>query len=318
LDGTLSSLAGQIYGVAREREKPKNEQNPNFTERGIDRTIQNLHFLYYSYFEPVDKGMLRRVLNKVNQLPAGQRIQGLEYIFNSGRSIDEFVEEAYAETKLADVEYARSLFRKSSRELEALNDPLLKMAAAMYDEAEASQKRYQKFAVNIVNLRKEYIDALYEWKGEGLYPDANSTMRLTYGHVAGYKPGDAVWYKPFTTLKGVVEKNTGEDPFDVPEKLVDLYERHDLGRWIHPELNDVPVCFTHRCDITGGNSGSPVMNARGELIGLAFDGNYEAMTGDWQYDYDIQRTISVNIKYVLFITEKFGDADHLLKEMGVR
>ncbi len=317
LDGTLSSLAGQIYGVAREREKPKKERNPNFTERGIDQTIKNLHFRYYSYFEPVDKGMLKRVLKLVNQLPSGHRIEGLDTIFNGGQSIDAFVEDAYSKTQLADVEYARTLFKKSSKELETMNDPFLKMAAAMYDEAEASQKRYQEFAVNIVNLRKEYIDALYEWKGEGLYPEANSTMRFTYGHVAGYKPADAMWYKPFTTLKGMVEKNTGEDPFDAPDKLVGLHEDYDYGQWAHPELKDVPVAFTHRCDITGGNSGSPVMNARGELVGLAFDGNYEAMTGDWQYDYNIQRTISVSLKYVLFITEKFAAATHLLKEMGV-
>jgi hypothetical protein len=201
--------------------------------------------------------------------------------------------------------------------LEALGDPLLTMAARMYDETEEYRKRTRKFSANIVSIRKEYIDALYEWKGEGLYPDANGTMRFTYGNVTGYKPADAVWYEPFTTLKGVVEKDTDEDPFDCPDKLNELWEKKDFGQWADSQMSDVPVAFTHRCDITGGNSGSPVMNAKGELVGLAFDGNYEAMTGDWQYDYDIQRTISVNIKYVLFITEKFGGANHIIKEMGL-
>lgn len=316
--GTLSSLATQIYGVAREREKPEKERNPNFTERGVEQAVKNLHLRFYGYYEPVDKAMLKRVLKKVNEVPAGQRIEGLEYLFQGGQSIDAFVEQAYSKAKLADVEYARTLFKKSSKELEGLGDPLMTIATGLYDEAEAYQERSQKFSVNITDLRKEYIDALYEWKGAGLYPDANSTMRFTYGHVAGYKPADAVWYKPFTTLKGVVEKNTGEEPFDAPAKLVNLYEKRDLGRWVDSELGDVPVAFTHRCDITGGNSGSPVMNAKGELVGLAFDGNYEAMTGDWQYDYDIQRTISVNIKYVLFLTEKFSGAGYLLKEMGIQ
>ena len=316
--GTVSSLASQIYGVAREREKSKEERDPNFTERGVDQAIKNLHLRFYSYYEPVDKAMLKRALNKVNQLPTGQRITGLEYLFNSGQSIDNFVEDAYSRSKLTDVDYARTLFKKSSRELEALEDPFLKLAAHKYDEAEDYNKRYQKFSINIVNLRKEYIDALYEWKGQGLYPEANSTMRFTYGHVAGYRPADAVWYTPFTTLKGVMEKHTDEDPFDVPDKLMALYETKDFGQWADSKFNDVPVAFTHRCDITGGNSGSPVMNAKGELVGLAFDGNYEAMTGDWQYDYDIQRTISVNMKYVLFVTEKFGGADYLLREMGLK
>jgi hypothetical protein len=315
--GVLLSLASQAYGVAREREKPEEERAPYFTERGVDQTVKNLHLRYYSFYEPVDKAMLKRVLRIVNEVPEGQRIEGLEYIFKGDQSIDEFVEEAYAKTKLADVEYARSLFSMSSEELEALGDPLITMAAERYDETEAQQKRTLKFNANIISLRKEYIDALYAWKGEGLYPDANGTMRFTWGHVAGYKPADAVWYEPFTTLEGVVEKDTDEFPFDSPDKLNELWKKKDFGKWADNELGDVPVAFTHRCDITGGNSGSPVMNAKGELVGLAFDGNYEAMTSDWQYDYDIQRTISVNIKYVLFITEKFAGAHHILKEMGL-
>ena len=99
--------------------------------------------------------------------------------------------------------------------------------------------------------------------------------------------------------------------------MTELYNKKDFGNWMNPELNDVPVEFTNYCDITGGNSGSPVMNAKGELIGLAFDGNYEAMISDWQYDIDMQRTICVDIHYVLFITEKFAKAEFLLDEMGV-
>ncbi len=316
-NGILSSLASQAYGVAREREKPDEERAPYFTERSVEQTVKNLHLRYYSYYEPVDKAMLKRVFGMVKELPEGQRIEGLEYLFSGSQSIDEFVEAAYAKTKLADAEYAKTLFDKTSKELEALGDPLLTMAARMYDETEEYRKRTRKFSANIVSIRKEYIDALYEWKGEGLYPDANGTMRFTYGNVAGYKPADAVWYEPFTTLKGVVEKDTGEDPFECPDKLNELWEKKDFGQWADSHFDDVPVAFTHRCDITGGNSGSPVMNAKGELVGLAFDGNYEAMTSDWQYDYDIQRTISVNIKYVLFITEKFGGAFHILKEMGL-
>jgi hypothetical protein len=316
-NGLLLSLASQIYGTVKEREKPAEERAPYFTERSVEQMVKNLHLRYFSYYEPVDKAMLKRVLGIVKELPEGQRIEGLEYIFSGSQSINDFVEDAYAKTKLMDVEYAKPLFNKSSKELEALGDPLIAMAAKMYDETEVQRKRTEKFNANIISLRKEYIDALYEWKGEGLYPDANSTMRFTYGHVAGYKPADAVWYKPFTVLKGVVEKHTGEFPFDSPDKLNELWKTKDFGKWADEQFGDVPVCFTHRCDITGGNSGSPVMNAKGELIGLAFDGNYEAMTGDWQYDYDIQRTISVNIKYVLFITEKFGGANHIIKEMGL-
>ncbi|MBN2416368.1 S46 family peptidase [bacterium] len=315
-NGTISSLAGQIWGVAMERAKPASERNPGFNEEAIDRNVANLHYQFYNYFEPADKAMLKRVLTRASALPAGDRLEKLDALL-AGASVDAFVEKAYAASKLTDVEFAKTLFKKSPKELKALNDPFINIAAAIYDEQEANGKRTEVFNATIQELRKEYLDALYAWKGAGLYPDANSTLRFTYGHVAGYTPADAVWYEPFTTLKGVVEKNTGVEPFDMPAKLGELYENKDYGTWMHPDLNDVCVGFTHRCDITGGNSGSAVMNARGELIGLAFDGNYEAMTGDWQYDYDMQRTISVNIHYVLFVAEKFGGAGFLLEEMGI-
>ena len=102
----------------------------------------------------------------------------------------------------------------------------------------------------------------------------------------------------------------------MPEKLKSLHQEKNLGRWVHPKLNDVPVAFLHKCDITGGNSGSPVLNAWGELVGVVFDGNYEAMNSDWQYDTRLQRAISVDIRFVLFVTEKLAGAKHIMKELG--
>ena len=161
------------------------------------------------------------------------------------------------------------------------------------------------------------MDALYAWKGKGMYPDANGTIRFTSGRVKGYKPRNAVWYDPFTSLQGVVEKNTGVEPFDAPATLVDLSAKKDFGKWVDPVMKVVPLAFLNTCDITGGNSGSPVMNARGELVGVVFDGNYEAMISDWQYDPELQRAISCDIRYVLFVTRKFGNAGFILDEMQV-
>jgi hypothetical protein len=169
----------------------------------------------------------------------------------------------------------------------------------------------------VTDLRKVYLEGIYEWKGKNMYPDANGTMRFTSGPIKGYKPHDAVWYYPFTTLAGVIEKNTGAEPFDAPPGLVSLFEKKEFGKWKDAGLKDVPVAFLNQCDITGGNSGSPVMNAKGELIGVVFDGNYEAMISDWQYDIALQRSISVDIRYALFVTDKFGHAGFILDEMGV-
>jgi hypothetical protein len=127
-----------------------------------------------------------------------------------------------------------------------------------------------------------------------------------------------VWYEPFTTLKGAIEKNTGESPFNLPQELLALAKNKNYGNWFDAQLNDVPVDFLSKLDDTGGSSGSPVMNADGEIIGIAFDGNYEAMTSDWQYDDDLQRGISVDIRYVLFVTEKLAGADFILKELGIQ
>lgn len=277
-----------------------------------------IQYNYANYFEPADKAMLVRALKMASELPADQRITGLEYIFsNKSKTIEEFVDEAYKASKLNDMEYAKSLCNMSSKDLEALNDPFFKMSAAIYPMSEEINETTRLFGVRVGETRKQYLDGIYEWKGNGLYPDANGTIRFTYGPVRGYDPADAVTYHPFTTLKGVVAKNTGEEPFNAPAGLMELYDKKDFGKWTDPELNDVPVAFTHMADISGGNSGSPVMNARGEIIGVVFDGNYEAMICDWQYDYDIQRTISVDIRYVLFVTEKFGKAGFILKEMGL-
>jgi hypothetical protein len=245
-------------------------------------------------------------------------MEELQYIFDDYPSVEAFVEKAYASSQLDDMEYTTKLFSMTPAQLEELGNPFIDMMAKMYPLIKEYEDNYKKFAAEVTDLRKQYITALYEWKGDEMYPDANSTMRFTSGEVMGYEPTDAVWYKPFTSLHGVLMKNTGAEPFDAPEKLAKLYKKKDFGQWMDPDLEDVPVAFLHQCDITGGNSGSPVLNAKGEIIGVAFDGNYEAMISDWQYDAKLQRTISVDMRYVLFVTEKFADAGFILDEMGVK
>ena len=317
LSGLYSSIAGQAYAIARERAKPEKEREPGFSERRIKQGLERLKYRYLSFYEPLDKELFRRALTKALELKGENRIDGLEELLG-GKTVEEFVDQAYKNSKLGDPEYAKSLYEKTAEELDKSDDPFIQLAARLYSQNEEKKERDKEFSAKITELRKQYINALLAWKGSGLYPDANGTIRFTYGHVAGYTPRDAVWYKPFTTLKGVIEKNTGEKPFDMPLKLQELHDTKDFGQWEDPVLKDVPVAFLNRCDITGGNSGSAVMNGKGQLIGLAFDGNYEAMTSDWQYDYDMQRTIAVDIRYVLFITEKFAGADYLLKEMGLK
>ncbi|MBK5284636.1 MAG: S46 family peptidase [Bacteroidia bacterium] len=162
-----------------------------------------------------------------------------------------------------------------------------------------------------------YVDGLMKMQSDKkFYPDANSTMRLTYGQVLDYVPADAAYYNYFTTLKGVMEKEDSTDEeFIVPHHLKELYEKKDFGQY--GQNGTLNVCFITNNDITGGNSGSPVMNAKGELIGLAFDGNWEAMSGDIAYDAELKRTINVDVRYVLFVIDKYAGAKNLISEMKI-
>ncbi|MFT7619577.1 MAG: hypothetical protein ACI97A_003233 [Planctomycetota bacterium] len=169
----------------------------------------------------------------------------------------------------------------------------------------------------INGLRVKMMDAKAEYRGYAASPESNSTLRFTYGSVTGYTARDAVDYRYYTTLEGVVEKHTGTEPFNAPAKLLELAAAKDWGRYGDKKLGTLPVCFLSNNDITGGNSGSPIMNGRGELTGLAFDGNYEAMTSDYTFRPEASRTINVDIRYVLWCTEKVSGMGRLIEEMEV-
>jgi hypothetical protein len=191
------------------------------------------------------------------------------------------------------------------------------MALDIYRKYFEIDDQYIEYQDNVDKGHRMYIAGLMEMQKEKtFYPDANSTLRLTYGQVGDYEAKDAVYYNYYTTMAGVMEK---EDPdnfeYAVPEKLKTLYQEKDFG--IYGVDDYMPVCFTTNNDITGGNSGSPVLNANGELIGVAFDGNWEAMSGDIVFENDIQKCINVDIRYVLFIIDKYAGATHLLREMKI-
>ena len=244
---------------------------------------------------------------------------------------EHYLERASDEEKVnVSREYIENMFRTSAfvspERLEAArsagidlsNDPAVLLKDKVKEAATNLLNAYTKEAQELSNCSKKYAAALLEWqKDKPSYPDANFTCRLTYGTVKGYEPKDGVIYKYYTTLKGVIEK---EDPdnyeFRVPSKVKELYQNKDYGIYADAEGN-LRTCFLTNLDITGGNSGSPVLDADGNLIGLAFDGNWEAMSGDVIFEPELQRCICVDIRYVLFMMDKFGGAGYLLNEMNI-
>ncbi|PBQ34875.1 hypothetical protein CNR22_10625 [Sphingobacteriaceae bacterium] len=179
------------------------------------------------------------------------------------------------------------------------------------------QKYFTAFIANGYAYSNLYLKGILEMKkGQALYPDANFTMRVSYGNVKSYSPKDGVKYSEVCTLNGVMEKyQPGDYEFDAPAKLIELIKAKDYGQYIDKKANDVVVSFITTNDITGGNSGSPVLNAKGELIGLAFDGNYEALSHKIAFDGELNRTICLDVRYLLFVVDKLGGAKNIIDEL---
>ncbi|HWS00330.1 MAG TPA: S46 family peptidase, partial [Prolixibacteraceae bacterium] len=197
-------------------------------------------------------------------------------------------------------------------------DPVYTAMLSIMEAVKIVGTDYRQSTAGLENAKKLFVAGLNEMhKDSTIYPDANSSMRLTYGKVGDYNPRDGVHYGYFTTLKGYVEKGiAGDSDFDFPQRLIDMYHAADYGRYADKD-GTLHACFTTNNDITGGNSGSPVMNANGELIGIAFDGNWEAMSGDIAFESDLQKCINVDIRFVLWVIDKYAGAKHLVDEMTI-
>ena len=232
-----------------------------------------------------------------------------------GGDIDAYVDWVYDRSRFTSIEGVEALLDDFSPE-KAEADPAMPLARAVWERYTELGEQRKPLAEKFDEGHRLYIAGLMRMQPDKAWAsDANSTIRLTYGQVLPYDPVDGVHYNYWTTLRGVMEKENPENrEFVVPARLKELYAAGDFGRYAD-EDGTLHVAFLANCDITGGNSGSPMMNARGELIGLAFDGNWEAMSGDVAFEPELQRTIVVDARYVLFVIDKFAGAGWLLDEM---
>lgn len=307
----FSVLANRLGGILRNTDLKKQADDLASLKANIDG-------IYKDYNPPTDLKSMKALIRLYRADVPGKYhpdfyVNVVDGNFNG--DVDKFVDDMFARSIFSSADKLKAFLDKPDQSL-VDNDPAFLTVQSINKVATDVRRNLGQFTGNLTVGQRLWVAALKEMSPEKtLYPDANSTMRLSYGSVLDYDPRDAVTYKYFTTLKGVVEKyKPGDYEFDVPQRLIDLYNKKEFGRYASPK-GYMPVCFTTNNDITGGNSGSPVINAKGQLIGLAFDGNWEAMSGDVAFEPDLQRTIVVDIRYVLWIMDVYAGAGHLVNEM---
>jgi len=308
------------YEAAIELQKEDLERESAYMNRNFPQTKQKLLSEQKSYYEPTDRVILKEILLRAAHLPEKHSIPAVNGIIqenNPEEAIDAFIEKAYSQTSLDDPSILMRALSKSQVELKQMEDPFINFAEALYPTYLKLKETQKARQGAMSHLHSQLIDVKKQFLKKEFIPDANRTLRLTFGRIRGYAPADAVHYQPLTTLKGVIEKTTGQEPFDTPPGLIELIKAKNFGRFEHPELKSVPVCILYDADTTGGNSGSPVLNGRGELVGVNFDRAWEATINDYAWNESYSRSIAVDIRYVLWITQKFGEANYLLKEMNV-
>ncbi len=318
----LIGAADTIVHMAIERPKPDAERDPAFQERNHKRIVQGQKQLQQTYARKLDLEKLKLALLRAAALPPDQRPKLLSLVVKgepTAEAIDKALTALYDKTKLEDADARVKLFQEASVDsLKKSDDPFIKLALELRPVLQAFEDNGKAYSGDTILDRVRYMDALRSKAGGVLAPDANSTLRITYGTVRGYKPKpDALEYFPFTRVAEMAVKNTGKDPFEAPPALIEAVKSAPSSPYADAELGDVPVDFLSDLDITGGNSGSPTLNDKGELVGLVFDGNYEAMASDWLFMPAITRAIHVDIRYVLWIMDRVDNADRLLVEMGV-
>ncbi|KFN49671.1 S46 family peptidase [Arenimonas composti] len=305
-----------LYRLSIERAKPNAERAQGYQERDLPAFEGGVRQLERRFHPEMEKQLLAYWFAEYLKLPAGQRIPAVDAWIggNDAAAVARALDAAYASTTLATTDARLALLQSDRAAFESSEDPLAKLAVALMPELLALEDVGRARAGDNNRFRPVYLAAVQDYKrsrGESVYPDANLSLRLTFGNVVGYVPRDGVEHTPFTSIDGLVAKHTGEEPFDAPQALIDT-----AAAMSAEEKARIPVNFLSDLDITGGNSGSPVLDARGRLVGLAFDGNWESVSSNWVFDPVMTRMISVDHRFMLWVMRDVFPAPRLLEEMG--
>jgi hypothetical protein len=312
-DCDLLSVATTAVHLAWERQKPDLDRDEGFRERDVEELAAGFDGLDESLWLPADRRVFEAILGRAATLPEGQRIAALDALASRGPAA---VDELFDAPALTHGEARRGLLTKTRKQLEASTDPWVRLAVALEPEIDAQRDADQAFEGALSRLEPVYMAALTALHPGDTYPDANNTLRLTFGHVRGYAPRDAVSFAPQTTVAGMLAKAASPDYTPPTDTFLAWAATSRHSPYVDPRLGDVPVGFLSDLDTTGGNSGSATLNAKGELVGLVFDGNYESMAADWLFDDAVTRTVHVDIRYLLFVLAGEPDGGWIRAELA--
>ncbi|TWX49237.1 S46 family peptidase [Colwellia hornerae] len=321
----MLSTAYRLHRLAVEKNKPNVARESGYQERDLARFEQSMKTFNRRYDANIDQKILFAMLTHYVELPKSARILAIDEFFElekglNKKALSAKLEKMYQTSTIADQETRLAWMNKSVADFEKSADPFIQLAVKTFSVRKALEEKDEELSGNIQAYRPKYMEALIAYfndKKLPVYADANSTLRITYGNVKGYSPRDGLTATPYTTLEGIVEKDTGVKPFNASKKQLDLIKSKTYGEYAKKELGSVPVNYLGTLDITGGNSGSPTLNDKAEFVGLVFDGVYESIIGDWDYDTQLNRSIHVDIKYMLWVMEHVDGATNLIEEMDI-
>jgi len=325
----MLTTANRLHRLAIEKQKPNLERESGYQERDIARFEQSMKAVNRRYDAKIDQEIIVAMLTHYVALPKAERLSSIDQFFGltnstasnfNEKKLRKKLTKMYKKTKLDNQEQRLAWMDKSVSDFEKSHDPFIQLAVKSYKQRQAIEDKANELAGNIQTYRPKYMAALIAYFNDNnlpVYADANSTLRITYGNVKGYSPQDGLTATPYTTLEGIVAKDTGIAPFDAPKKQLELINNKHYGEYAKKSLGSVPVNYLGTLDITGGNSGSPTLNDKAEFVGLVFDGVYESIIGDWDYDTKLNRSIHVDIRYMLWVMEHVDGATNLIEEMDI-
>jgi hypothetical protein len=307
---SMYRLAEILVEKEAESRKPDDDRKSLYRKDSAKRLKAVVEALFDNMYPELDERIFTKILTESAKHPETKML-----VEDGGRNIPAYAVVLLRNTFVTDKKKYMEML-ESGRASES-GDPFISYVARLEKFETEYDNKMTELQGRLNILLAQYMDARRKWLSKSFVPDANNTLRLTYGYIRGYSPADATYYSPITTVKGIIEKGREEGDYAINEKLVELYNNKDFGRFRDPVLNDVPVGILYNMDTSGGNSGSPILDAYGRLVGVNFDRAFEATINDYAWSEDYSRSIGVDIRFVLWVTQKIGGADYLLKEMGV-